>query len=77
MLQRQQDPFDAWNFREVVNVRVEYAVRDNYGKLYCYVRALLRSFHRGMRQNITNVRMLNIDARFIRILVKDLKFDRR
>jgi hypothetical protein len=76
MLQRQEDPFDGWDFAEVLSVQTGPAVRCDYGKLYCYVQDHLRRFHQRLWQHKIDIRMINFDTYGIRQLERNRKFDR-
>ena len=57
------DPLEGWTYKDVLATYSGPASSDIYGKLYYYIKDILRSFHRRLSTLDCNIQLFNIDAR--------------
>ena len=56
------DPLDGWSLKEVENSSSGPAVADMYGKLFCYIRAVLRAFLVRLSNLQISFRLFQVEA---------------
>lgn len=57
-----ENPFDGWNFDEICNVDIGPTTNDISGKLYYYVKALLRRFRRRLLSLDCYIRLFSLNV---------------
>lgn len=70
------DPLDGWDHQEILATATGPATSDIYGKLFCHLHKLIRSFYERSRDLRVGFKLLNLDAKDLHTQLEDGKFAR-
>ena len=70
------NPLDSWSMPEILKTDAGPATNDMFGKLFCHIQSVLRSFYRRIVNSDLEFQLFNLDARELQGYTKEQEFAR-